>query len=137
MEVGSALLGALLATLLDLAIEPVAAHVVQYGEWLALGPANYYGVPLANFVVWFIVADALLGGGQQIEVCLEDERVFEERREHVARKNVEMGMATRVAMLTPPVLSLSSAKLFSHQNISSDSMKLIPDRSMVYPPMRT
>lgn len=32
MEVGSALLGVLLATLLDLAIEPVAAHVVKYWE---------------------------------------------------------------------------------------------------------
>ncbi len=41
MGVGSVLLRALLATLLDLAIEPVAAHVVQYWEWLAPGPANY------------------------------------------------------------------------------------------------
>src|SRR5256885_16693787 len=88
--VGSALLGALLATLVDLAIEPVAAHVVQYWEWLAPGPANYYGVPLANFVAWFVVAfallvvvDAVLGGGQQVVVHAEDEIVREEKREHV------------------------------------------------------
>ena len=37
MGVGSALLRLLLATLLDLAIEPVAAHVVQYGEWFGSG----------------------------------------------------------------------------------------------------
>ncbi len=40
IRVESALLGALLATLLDLAIEPVAAHVVLYWEWLAPGPTN-------------------------------------------------------------------------------------------------
>jgi uncharacterized membrane protein len=105
------LLGALLATLLDLAIEPVAAHVVQYWEWLAPGPANYYGVPLANFVAWFVVAfallvvvDAVLGSGQQVAVCPEDKTVREEKRERVARKNGEMGMAIRMAVLTPPFL---------------------------------
>jgi uncharacterized membrane protein len=115
MGVGSALLGALLATLLDLAIEPVAAHVVLYWEWLAPGLANYYGVPLANFVAWFVVAfallvvvDAILGGGQQIDVCLEDKIVCDERREHVARKNVEKGMA----MLTPQVLFGGSLLMF-------------------------
>ena len=40
MGVGSALSRALLVILLDLAIEPVAAHVVLYWEWLARGPAN-------------------------------------------------------------------------------------------------
>jgi uncharacterized membrane protein len=52
--------GALLATLLDLAIEPVAAHVVHYWQWLVPGTINYYGVPLTNFVAWFLVALALL-----------------------------------------------------------------------------
>ncbi len=56
----AAVVGALLATLLDLAIEPVAAHVVHYWQWLAPGTINYYGVPLANFAAWFLVALALL-----------------------------------------------------------------------------
>lgn len=116
MGVGSALLGALLATLLDLVIEPVAAHVVQYWEWLAPGFANYYGVPLANFVAWFVVAFALLvvvdaillGGRGQIEACLADEAVHRERREYVAWKNVEMGMA----VLTPPILFGATILMF-------------------------
>jgi putative membrane protein len=112
---GSALLGALLATLLDLAIEPVAAHVVLYWEWLAPGPANYYGVPLANFVAWFVVAlvllvvvDSVLGNGRQIAV----ETVCEEKRERVARKDGEMGMAMRMAVLTPPILFGGSLLMF-------------------------
>jgi putative membrane protein len=115
MGVRSALLGALLATLLDLAIEPVAAHVVQYWEWLAPGPANYYGVPLANFVAWFVVAlallvvvDSVLGNGRQMVV----ETVCEEKRERVARKDGEMGMAMRVAVLTPLVLFGGSLLMF-------------------------
>ncbi len=55
-----AFLGAGLATLLDLEIEPVAAHLEHYWEWLAPGRVNYYGVPLANFVAWFVVAFVLL-----------------------------------------------------------------------------
>ncbi len=56
----AAIVGALLATLLDLAIEPVAAYVVHYWQWLAPGAINYYGVPLANFAAWFLVSFALL-----------------------------------------------------------------------------
>ncbi len=56
----NALLGATLATLLDLEIEPVAAHIEHYWEWLAPGYVNYYGVPLANFAAWFFVAFVLL-----------------------------------------------------------------------------
>ncbi len=55
-----ALLGAVFATLLDLEIEPVAAHLEHYWEWLAPGYINYYGVPLANFAAWFVVAFVLL-----------------------------------------------------------------------------
>lgn len=57
---GTALTSALLAMLLDLAIEPAAAHVVFYWLWLALGSFHDYGVPLSNFVVWFGVAFVLL-----------------------------------------------------------------------------
>jgi uncharacterized membrane protein len=56
----ASVVGAFLATLLDLAIEPVAAHIVHYWQWLAPGTINYYGVPLANFIAWFLVALALL-----------------------------------------------------------------------------
>ena len=55
-----ALLGALLATLLDGVIEPVAFHVVNYWQWLQPGSFNYYGVPLVNFGAWFVVAFLLL-----------------------------------------------------------------------------
>ncbi|HUS17338.1 MAG TPA: carotenoid biosynthesis protein [Chloroflexia bacterium] len=53
-------LGALLATLLDAVLEPVATRVQDYWQWEA-GGAAYYGVPAANFVTWF-VASLLLGG---------------------------------------------------------------------------
>ncbi len=46
--VGTALYSALLAVLLDLVLEPVAAHVVFYWRWLAQGPLDYYGMPLIN-----------------------------------------------------------------------------------------
>jgi uncharacterized membrane protein len=59
-RLGRALLGGILGTLLDLAIEPVAAHVVHYWQWFAPGPLNYYGVPLANFIAWLIVIFLLL-----------------------------------------------------------------------------
>jgi uncharacterized membrane protein len=54
------LFAALLAAMLDLAIEPVASHVVYYWRWLEPGQLSYYGVPLANFVAWFVVALLLL-----------------------------------------------------------------------------
>ena len=60
LSIGAALLGALLATLLDMAIEPVAAYIVHYWEWLSPGPVSYYGVPFANFVAWFLVTCGLL-----------------------------------------------------------------------------
>lgn len=60
LGVVGALLGAALATLLDLEIEPVAFHIEHYWKWLAPGYPNYYGVPLANFVAWFVVAFVLL-----------------------------------------------------------------------------
>lgn len=56
----AALLGATLATMLDLEIEPVATHLEHYWQWLAPGRVSYYGVPLANFAAWFIVAFVLL-----------------------------------------------------------------------------
>lgn len=43
-------LAAMLALGLDLLIEPVAAYVTRYWQWLDSGP--YYGVPTANFIAW-------------------------------------------------------------------------------------
>ena len=53
-------LGAVLATLLDFAIEPVASRLEHYWLWLDPGPINYYGVPLVNFAAWFVVSFVLL-----------------------------------------------------------------------------
>ncbi len=43
-------LAALLAMLLDLLIEPVAAYVMGYWQWIETGP--YYGIPTTNFLAW-------------------------------------------------------------------------------------
>ena len=43
-------LAALLAMLLDLLIEPVAAYVIDYWQWIETGP--YYGIPTTNFLAW-------------------------------------------------------------------------------------
>jgi putative membrane protein len=45
-----ALVAPALALGLDLLLEPVAAYVVNYWQWIESGP--YYGVPNANFVAW-------------------------------------------------------------------------------------
>lgn len=55
-----ALFGAALAVSLDLAIEPVATSIERYWLWIHPGALNYYGVPLMNFVAWFMVAWALI-----------------------------------------------------------------------------
>jgi uncharacterized membrane protein len=54
------LLASSLATLLDLELEPVAFHLEKYWIWLAPGSINYYGVPLFNFIAWFIITFVLL-----------------------------------------------------------------------------
>lgn len=56
----STLVSALLATLLDLVLEPVAFHLERYWIWLAPGNINFYGIPLVNFVAWFIVSLLLI-----------------------------------------------------------------------------
>ncbi len=60
LSLPAVLLGGLLAMLLDLEIEPVATYLEHYWQWLAPGNLNYYGVPLANFVAWFVTASLLL-----------------------------------------------------------------------------
>ncbi len=51
-------LAGLLALLLDLLIEPVAARVGGYWRWIETGP--YYGVPTANFIAWGCTALGLV-----------------------------------------------------------------------------
>ncbi len=50
--------GAALALLSDLIMEPVAAGVLDYWGWQAQGP--YYNVPLANFAAWYLAALVLM-----------------------------------------------------------------------------
>ena len=54
-------ISALLATLLALVLEPVAFHIERYRIWVAPGNLAFYGVPLMNFVAWFVVSLVLLG----------------------------------------------------------------------------
>lgn len=49
-----------LATLLDLLLEPVAFHLEHYWNWLSPGILNYYGVPISNFIAWFVISSILL-----------------------------------------------------------------------------
>jgi uncharacterized membrane protein len=53
-------LASLFATLLDLSLEPTAFHLEHYWLWLHPGFINYYGVPLVNFVAWFVITFVLL-----------------------------------------------------------------------------
>lgn len=47
-------LGALWMMVLDLLIDPLAAHPFQFWSWIETG--NYYGIPFRNFVGWFVVS---------------------------------------------------------------------------------
>ncbi len=57
-------LSAVLATLLDAAIEPTAVFIKQYWMWTDRGP--YYGIPLSNFAGWFVVACVINGCAARI-----------------------------------------------------------------------
>ncbi len=91
------IIAALLATLLDLAIEPVAASVVHYWEWSAPGVLNYYGVPFANFVAWFVVALLLL---------LLLDRLVSKQWQHGT------GIIAPVALLTPRFVFAGTLLMF-------------------------
>jgi len=91
-----ALLGAFLATLLDLEIEPVAFHLEHYWLWLAPGKVSYYGVPFANFIAWFIIGLFLL-------LCVE--ALF--HRTHSPKFGT-----SRLAVLMPRILFVASLFMF-------------------------
>ena len=109
--IGIALLRALLATLLDLAIEPVAAHVVFYWRWLAQGSFMYYGVPLNNFVAWFCVAFVLcllaawMLQARNVQVALQDKQEGWQYRQ-------KEGMIASLTMLVPLLLFVCSLFMF-------------------------
>lgn len=112
INVGGALFGAILATLLDLAIEPVAAHVVLYWRWVARGPMDYYGVPLMNFVAWFVVAFVLV---VVVNVILQQggNALRFSQHERVVWANVQkMGKVERLTMLVPCILFSCSLFMF-------------------------
>ena len=50
--------GALVMTLFDLVIDPLAANTLGYWKWVHAGP--YYGVPLYNFAGWFCISFLIL-----------------------------------------------------------------------------
>lgn len=53
-----ALVGATMALLLDVVLEPVATLVTSY--WIWREGSSYYGVPLANFAAWWATALVLI-----------------------------------------------------------------------------
>jgi putative membrane protein len=76
-SVGTRLLGALFFVLLDVIIDPVA---LKGGKWF-LGqiygypePGLYFGVPISNFVGWFIVGFVMIWALQTIDRFLEKKR---------------------------------------------------------------
>lgn len=52
------ILGATWMTVIDLLIDPLAAHPFKFWNWIEAG--SYYGIPLRNFVGWFVVSAAIL-----------------------------------------------------------------------------
>ncbi|HEV2661475.1 MAG TPA: carotenoid biosynthesis protein, partial [Ktedonobacteraceae bacterium] len=80
---------------------PVAAHIVHYWQWLAPGPLNYYGVPLANFFAWLIVIFLLL---------LLVEAIFP--RDERAYSNVNSHRTERLARSIPCILFVTSLFMF-------------------------
>lgn len=49
---GGALIAAVLMTMIDLVIDPLAANQLGYWRWVE--PGSYYGIPSSNFVGWFV-----------------------------------------------------------------------------------
>ncbi|MBP1466958.1 carotenoid biosynthesis protein [Candidatus Chloroploca sp. M-50] len=50
------LMAAVFALLLDVTIEPFAVHINGYWVWSGTPDDIYYGIPLSNFVAWFVTS---------------------------------------------------------------------------------
>jgi uncharacterized membrane protein len=50
----------ILATLLDLELEPTAFHLEHFWVWQNAGSISYYGVPPVNFLAWFILTAIII-----------------------------------------------------------------------------
>ena len=57
INISHILLPALLVTILDLVLDPIA---VDEGRWSWDMPGKYYGVPIKNFIGWFINCSLIL-----------------------------------------------------------------------------
>ncbi len=110
-RLGDALIAAALAALLDLAIEPVAAYIEHYWLWSRPASLNYYGVPLANFVSWFVVAFVFL---LLVGWLLTQGRTSEAlQREEVERKYIQKRRSVwLLVLLTPRILFSCSLFMF-------------------------
>jgi putative membrane protein len=110
-RLGDALLAAALAALLDLAIEPVAAYIEHYWQWSKPDLWSYYGVPLANFVSWFVVAFVLL---LLVGRLLAQNNTSEAlQREKIERKYIQKRRSIwRLVLLTPRILFCCSLFMF-------------------------
>lgn len=96
INIAVGLFGALLATLLDLEIEPVAASLQGYWRWLEPGPLSYNSVPLSNFAAWYLVALVLL---LLVQVLLGHTKAMHAQR-------------SRLALVAPRVLFVASLLMF-------------------------
>ncbi|MBA2680480.1 MAG: carotenoid biosynthesis protein [Ktedonobacteraceae bacterium] len=106
-----ALLAAALAALLDLAIEPVAAYIEHYWQWLEPGRLSYYGVPLANFVSWFAVALVLLLLVGRLLSQGDPSKVLQ--REEIEKKYIQKRRSVWLLVsLTPRILFSCSFFMF-------------------------
>jgi putative membrane protein len=54
-----AALAALWMTAIDLVVDPLAANQLGYWRWAQ--PGAYYGIPLHNFIGWFVVSFIIFG----------------------------------------------------------------------------
>ncbi len=50
------LMAAAIALLLDVTIEPFAVNINRYWIWNDPAAGSYYGIPLSNFIAWFVTS---------------------------------------------------------------------------------
>jgi putative membrane protein len=106
---------ATLVLLLDLQIETVATKINQYWIWLDSG--QYYGVPAANFVAWWLVglAMALVVANTLPE---RGDRAMGRRGDDLCLASGGSRLWSRVASLLPAYLYLLSTLMFATVNLA-------------------